>query len=159
GAREVVDVRCDFEHEGGSGLQMQLVDSSGAVIASGQTIRSAAAQGATLYIHVFGQGDAAGPRGVGAYTLDIDVLPQLASVEGQPLVPGVNGIAGGPTASLVLTFQGDRLDQAAAQNPANYTVTWLGSDGIAGTADDRIVAINAANAQAVVYDPSANVDI
>src|SRR5207237_3623729 len=90
---------------------------------------------------VFGASGAAGVAGTGAYTLDIDVLPQLVSVESQALLPGLGPNPGGPTASLVLTFQGDRLDQATAEDPANYRVTWLGPDGIAGTADDRVLTI------------------
>jgi hypothetical protein len=111
-------------------------------------------------LHVFGQTASDGSRGTGAYTLDIDILPQLIGVQGQPLLPGSDGRAGGATASLVLSFQGDRLDPSAAQDPANYTVTWLGRDGVAGTADDRTITVGAAgDAQPVVYDPSANIDI
>ena len=44
-------------------------------------------------------------------------------------MPGIGTTPGGPTASLVVTLQGDRLDPATAENPANYRVTWLGPDG------------------------------
>src|SRR5207302_645819 len=64
------------------------------------------------------------------------------------------------TASLVLTFQGDRLDPATAQDPANYRVTWLGPDGLAGTADDRVIAIQGGSGtKSAVYDPSTNVNV
>ena len=76
-----------------------------------------------LTLHVFGVPDGGGVRGTGAYTLDIDALPQVVSVEAQALLPGVATAPGGPTASLVITFQGDRLDPTTAENPANYTVT------------------------------------
>ena len=38
-------------------------------------------------------------------------------------------------------------------------MTWLGPDGITGTADDQQIDIDAGDAQAVVYNPSANVDV
>ena len=81
-----------------------------------------------LTLHVFGVPAADGRRGAGAYTLDIDVLPQVVSVQSQPLLPGSGPDPGGPTASLVLTFQGDRLDPASAEDAANYVVTWLGPE-------------------------------
>ncbi len=111
-------------------------------------------------LHVFGVAAADGSRGTGAYTLDLDVLPQFVSVEAQPLLPGQGGLPGGATASLVLTFQGDRLDPATAQDPAHYRVTWLGPDGRPDTADDQVISISSiAGSQGVVYDPSANVDV
>jgi hypothetical protein len=55
-------------------------------------------------------------------------------------------------------LQGDRLDPATAENPASYTVTWLGPDGKAGTADDQVIPL-ATGFQSVVYDPSANIDV
>ena len=92
--------------------------------------------------------------------LDIDVLPQLVSVESQPLLPGQGQNPGGPTASLVLTFQGDRLDPAAATDPANYRVTWLGADGLAGTADDVVLTpATASGDQAVIYNPGSDVGV
>src|SRR5205823_827022 len=57
-------------------------------------------------------------------------------------------------ASLVITFQGDRLDPATAEDTSNYRITWLGPDGLAGTADDRVMSI-----QSAVYDPSTNVSV
>jgi hypothetical protein len=58
-------------------------------------------------------------------------------------------------------LQGDRLDPATAEDPANYRITWLGVDGVAGTADDQVIPITCgtAGSQCVVYDPSANIDV
>jgi hypothetical protein len=157
---EVVDFAALFEHTAGAGLDMAVLDSAGAILGVGSHLRLAAAQGQTLMLHVFGQTASDGSRGTGAYTLDIAILPQLIGVQGEPLLPGSHGRAGGATASLVLSFQGDRLDPLAAQDPANYTVTWLGPDRVAGTADDRTITVGAAgDAQPVVYNPSANIDV
>lgn len=134
---EVIDFTGNFTALAGAGLSMEVLDSTGAVLASGEHIRLRAGQGQVLTIHVFGLPAGDGARGSGAYTLDIDALPQVVSVEAQPLLPG------GPVASLVLTFQGERLDQSAAADPANYRVTWIGPDGKAGTADDRVIALAA----------------
>jgi len=71
--------------------------------------------GTELFVHIFGVQGIGGQLGTGAYTLDIDVLPQAVSVESQPLLPGQGQNPGGPTASLVITFQGDRLDPATAE--------------------------------------------
>jgi hypothetical protein len=46
----------------------------------------------------------------GAYTLVINTLPQVAAIEAHSLLPGVGDLPGGPTTSLVLVFQGDRLN-------------------------------------------------
>jgi hypothetical protein len=154
---EVLDFSGLFRATAGAGLSMEVRDAAGNLFGSGERFRVVVPQGTTLLLHVFGVPAADGSRGAGAYTLDIDTLPQLASVEAQPLLPGPGAAPGGPTASLVLTFQGDRLDPAAAQDPANYTVTWLGPDGVLGTADDRVVPVDAA--QGAVYDPSTNVDV
>ncbi|HEY7088349.1 MAG TPA: FG-GAP-like repeat-containing protein, partial [Tepidisphaeraceae bacterium] len=152
---EVLDFSANFEHEQGAGLQMQVLDASGKLLGGGAHVRIAAAQGQTLYVHILSNSaDAAG-----AYTLDIATLPQLVSARGQALLPGINGFTGGPTSSLVLTFQGDRLDQTVAEDPGNYLITWLGPDGLAGTADDRRIPIEIGEAQAVVYNPGANVDV
>jgi hypothetical protein len=72
-------------------------------------------------------------------------------------LPGATSNPGGATASVAVTLQGDRLDPAAAQNPANYTITWAGPDGLFGTADDQVIPL--APGQSVVYDPSTNVDV
>ena len=151
----MLDFSAGFSSLAGAGLRLQVMDSSGVVLASGQHFLLRATQGQILTIRVYGVKGSDGKKGDGAYTLDIVALPQLISVEGQSLLPGSSGRTGGATASLVLTFQGDRLDQSAAENPANYKVTWLGPDGIADTNDDRSIAIDAGDAQPVVYNPSA----
>src|SRR5262249_55207833 len=50
---------------------------------------------------------------------------------------------------------------AGAGNPADYTITWLGPDGLAGTSDDEVIPVHAGTAggQPVVYNPGANVDV
>jgi hypothetical protein len=151
---EVLDFSALFEHTEGAGLQMEVRDANGHLLGAGTRFRVSAAQGTELFVHIFGVSGAGGVRGAGAYTLDIDVLPQLVSIESQPLLPGLGQNPGGPTASIVLTFQGDRLDPATAEDTANYRVTWLGPDGLAGTADDQVIPILSA-----VYDPSTNVNI
>jgi len=153
---EVVDFSALFQHTEGTGLQMEVGDAAGHLLGRGPRFRVTAQQGAELFVHIFGSSG-----GAGAYTLDIDVLPQVVSVEAQPLLPGVDAAPGGPTASLVITLQGDRLDLATAEDPANYTVTWLGLDGLSGTADDQVIPIAAGTSggQPVVYDASSNVDV
>src|SRR5262249_3258964 len=157
---EVLDFSALFQYTEGAGLQLEVRDAAGKLLGSGPRFRISVAQGAELFVHIFGVTGAGGVRGAGAYTLDIDVLPQLVSVESQPLLPGQGQNPGGPTASLVLTFQGDRLDPATAEHPANYRVTWLGPDGIAGTADDQVIPIQGGTGnKSVVYDPSTNVSV
>ncbi len=155
---EEIDFSGGFQATTGAGLAMEVLDAFGHVLGSGERFQISAAQGAVLTLHVFGAAASDGTRGAGAYTLDIDVLPQVVSVEAQTLLPGQGGLPGGPTASLVVTFQGDRLDPTTAEDPANYTVTWLGPDGKASTADDQLIPL-ATNFQSVVYDPSANLDV
>jgi hypothetical protein len=154
---EVLDFSGHFQATSGAGITMQVTDAAGNLLGSGERFRVVAHQGQQLTLRVFGVTGPDGTQGAGAYTLDIDTLPQLVSVEAQALLPGQGGAPGGPTASLVLTFQGDRLDPTAAQDPANYTVTWAGPDGILGTADDQVIPVAAT--QGAVYDPSTNVDV
>ncbi len=143
---QVIDISALFQYTAGIGLQMDVLDSAGNVLGSGERIRLTAAQGAELTVHVFGLTAFDGTRGSGAYTLDIDVLPQVVSAQATAFLPG------GPATSIVLTLQGDRLDPATAENPANYTVTWLGPNG-----QTRIVPIGSiGNGQPVVYNPGAN---
>jgi len=60
----------------------------------------------------------------------------------------------------VVTLQGDRLDAATAEDPANYDVTHVGPDGLFGTADDRRVPIGGVGIdRPIVYNPGANVEI
>ena len=156
---EVVDLSAGFAEQLGAGLEMELSNAGGDVLATGQHIRISAAQHEKLLVHILGQSDSKGSRGTGAYVLDIAMLPQLISVEVPPLLVSADGSAGGGSANIVLTFQGDRLDPSAAQQAANYTVTWLGKDGVAGGDDDQVIPIDGNGAQPVVYDPGANVDV
>jgi hypothetical protein len=151
---EVVDFSGLFQALEGAGISMEVRDADGNLLGSGERFRVLAHQGEVLTLHVFGLAGSGGSRGAGAYTLDIDALPQVAAVAAEALLPGAGAAPGGPTASLVITLQGDRLDPATAENPSNYTVTWAGPDGLLGTADDLAVPIEAA-----VYDPSANADV
>jgi hypothetical protein len=158
---EVLDFSALFEATEGAGLSMEVLDADGNVLGSGERFRVRAVQGAVLTLHVFGVEAADGTRGSGAYTLDINVLPQVVSVEAQPLLPGVGANPGGPTTSLVVTLQGDRLDLATAEDPTNYRVVWLGADGVPNTGDEQLFPITCGSAasQCVVYDPSANIDV
>jgi hypothetical protein len=158
---EVIDFSALFEAIEGAGLSMEVLDADGNVLGSGERFRVRAAQGAVLTVHVFGVESADGTRGSGAYTLDINVLPQVVSVEAQPLLPGVGANPGGPTTSLVVTLQGDRLDPATAEDPENYRVVWLGADGVPNTGDEQLFLITCGSAasQCVVYDPSANIEV
>jgi hypothetical protein len=156
---EVVDLSAGFAQQLGAGLEMELSNSAGDVLATGEHIRISAAQGEKLFVHVFGRSDSQNSRGNGAYTLDLAMLPQLISVQAPPLLVGAGGSAGGASASIVLTFQGDRLDPSSAQDAANYTVTWLGKDGVLGGGDDQDIPIDGNGAQPVVYDPGVNVDV
>jgi hypothetical protein len=146
---EVVDFSALFEQVGGAGLSMEVSDSAGRILGSGANFHITAGQGNVLYLHVFGLTAPGGARGAGAYTLDIDVLPQLVSVQAPPLLPGSSGA--GSANTLVLTFQGDRLDPVAAQDPSNYRVIWLGRGRKRHTQLPAAVS--------VVYDPSANIDV
>jgi hypothetical protein len=141
---EVLDFSGSFRDTTGPGLSMQILDAAaGDVLAEGEHAQVTVPQGTRLLVHVFGLTAADGSRGAGAYTLDIDVLPQLVSVESQPLLPDAGNQ--GPSASLVLTFQGDRLDAASAQDPANYLVTTAGGQDIP--------------VAGALYDPGSNVDV
>ncbi|MGD0389028.1 MAG: FG-GAP-like repeat-containing protein [Tepidisphaeraceae bacterium] len=150
---EVLDFSALFQDLVGTGLTMQLLDSAGNVLASGDRFRAQVQQGQALTLHVFGLevGNA------GAYTLDIDALPQVVSVAAQSLIPGADAEFGGPISSLVINFQGDRLDPTAAQNPANYQVIWFGPEGLPGAGVD--LAIPLATGQSAVYDPGTNLDV
>jgi hypothetical protein len=148
---EVVDISALFANVAGPGLAMQVVDpATGEILASSNHAQVIVHQGATLLVHVFGLGGS----GTGAYSLDVDVLPQVVSVEAQPLLPDPRRPGVGPCASLVITFQGDRLDPTTAEDPAKYQVVWFGPDDIAGTPDDQVFPVGDAR-----YDPSANVDV
>ena len=158
---QIIDFGGFFSAEGGAGLGMEVLDSDGNVIASGERFRLRVAQGEELLVHIFGVEDGNGVSGTGAYSLNINVLPQVVSVSAEPLLPGTNGQPGGPTGLLVLTLQGDRLDQEVAEDPTNYTVTFLGADETFGTADDRIIplGVDDPSRQPVIANPSSNVDV
>lgn len=132
-----------FTAEGGAGLSMEVLDSAGNVLATGERFRLRVAHGKELLVRVFGVEDGNGVSGTGAYSLNINVLPQVVSVSAEPLLPGQGDRPGGPTGLLVLTFQGDRLDLDVAENPANYSVTFLGADDTFGTADDLVIPLDA----------------
>ena len=85
---EVIDFSGGFQYLEGAGLGMEVLDASGRVLGSGERFRIDVAQGATLTLHVFGATAADGTRGAGAYTLDVDVLPQVVSVQAQSVLPG-----------------------------------------------------------------------
>src|SRR5262249_16831251 len=153
---EVLDFSAQFQFVQGTGLQMEVLDAvTKQVLGSASRFRVQAAQGQRLLVHIFGLPASGGlPQGTGIYTLGIDVLPQVVSAEAPPAVPG------GSANSIVLVFQGDRLDPITAENSANYRVTWLGPDGLAGTTDDRVLTIaSATGGQPVLYNPGGNVDV
>ena len=72
----------------------------------------------------------------------------------------MNGAPGGPTTSIVISLQGDRLEPATGRRvPANYHVLFLGADGVQGTADDEMIAIGGPGIDLpVVTNPGANVN-
>jgi hypothetical protein len=155
---EVLDISAQFQDLVGAGLGMEVRDAQGNLLGSGDRLRLTVAQGATLSVHVFGVTANDGSRGSGSYVLDFDVLPQLASVEAPSLWPGENGQPGGPVTSLVLTFQGDRLDPAAATDPANYRVLFLGADGQSDLAQGQAMALaTAPGSPPIIWDGGANV--
>ena len=147
---EILDFSGLFQALGGAGIAMEVTDAAGNLLGSGERFQIVAPQGAVLTLHVYGVAGSGGSRGTGAYTLDIDVLPRVVSVNAQALLPSATAAPGGPTTSLVITLQGDRLDPSTAENPANFTVIWLGPNG------DQVIPLAAG--QSVVYDPSTNVD-
>ncbi len=151
---EIIDFSALFQYTEGAGLSMEVRDLAGNLLGSGQRFRIQAHQGEELLLHVFGVTGADSTRGAGAYTLVIDVLPQVVAIDAEALLPGVGGRPGGPTTSIVITLQGDRLDPGAAEDTANYTVTYLGEDGLSGTADDRVISMSS-----IVYNPGANVEV
>ncbi len=160
GSRDVVmDISSGIDHLSASGIQMEVLDSEGHVLADGSRVRIRASQGSALYVHLFGI-KTNGILGTGAYTLVINALPQVVSVEAPALLPGIGGKSGSSASSLVITFQGDRLEPSAAQDRQNYEVIYWGRDGIAGTFDDESIPIGGKSIrQPIVYDASANIDI
>ncbi|HEV3081872.1 MAG TPA: VCBS repeat-containing protein, partial [Gemmataceae bacterium] len=157
---EVIDFSGLFRFVNDGGLSMEVTDAAGNVLGSGARFQVIAAQGEVLTLHVFGVGTSPGARGVGAYTLDIDVLPQFVGVQAEALLPGQFGGPGGPTTSLVITLQGDRLDPRVAETAANYHVFSLGQDGVTAPGAVQEIPLNTTSGvQSVVYNPGANVDV
>jgi hypothetical protein len=162
---EVLDFSAGFANQEGAGLGMEVIDAAGNVRGSGERLRIVAEQGETLFVHVFGKSSTGGAHatlGSGAYTLVIDTLPQVAAIEAPSLLPGIGNLPGGPTTSLVVVFQGDRMDPTTAQDVSNYTVTCAGPDGRFGTKDDREIKVGEGlpnGMQAAIYDGSSNVNV
>ncbi len=151
---QVVDISVQLKFEDEVGLGVEVRDEHGRLRGSGQRMRIVAEQGERLQVHIFGKSGPALERGTGTYVLAIDVLPQVVSVRGDALLPGVNGKPGGPVSSLVLALQGDRLDSTAATDPKNFQVVFLGPDGLLGTSDDQVLPI-----ASVVYNPDVNANV
>ena len=76
------------------------------------------------------------------------MLSQVVSIQAEALLPSTGAAPGGPTASLVLTLQGDRLDPTTAEGPANYTVLWLGPNGA------QVIPLAAARAPSTLPAPT-----
>lgn len=154
---QIVDLSALFENISGAGLQMEVYDSNNNLLGTGPRLRLQVAQGEQLFVRIFGLTDATGV-GTGAYTLAIDVLPQVVSVEAVALLEGTNGRPAGPVTSLIVTIQGDLLDRASAQDPNNYVVTYLGPDRTFGTSDDRVIPIGGAGIMfPVIYTPNSSI--
>ena len=159
---QVLDFSGGFTNEEGAGLMMEVFDAGGNLLGAGDRFRVRAAQDSLLLVHIFGAKSADGVAGTGAYSLVIDTLAQVAGVEAHSFLPGQDGQPGGPTTSIVLVFQGDRLGAAVAEDASNYTVVWLGPDGLAGGDDDQTIPIGmglSANSRALIYDAGSNVDV
>ena len=144
---EVIDFSALFQDVGGAGLQLQVTDlTTGQVLGTGDRFEVVANPGDQLQLHVFGLSGVT--QGFGAYTLDIDVLPQVVSIQAESVLPG------SPVNSLVVTLQGDQLNPATAEDAGNYVVTWLGPNG------DQVIPVAAADgAQPVIYDAAADVTV
>jgi hypothetical protein len=154
--QQIVDISAQFQHIQGAGLSMTVSLAGGAVTvlqsyvsSTGIRYRVLVDQGSTLAIHVASNDN--GTTGFGAYTLDIDVLPQVVSAQAQSPLPG------DPLTSIVLTLQGDRLDPASAENPSNYTVYQLGADG--NPVGSPIPLAQTVGLEPVVYDDSDNLQV
>jgi hypothetical protein len=156
---EVVDFSGLFQDTGGAGLSMDVHDAAGNLLGSGARFRLVVAQGEVLTLHVFGLPQTDGTLGTGAYTLVIDVLPQVVSVVSQHLLPGVSGHAGGPTTSLIITLQGDRLDPATAENPANYQIFFMGPTGTENGPTGQLIPIESDTGQSITYNPDAIITV
>ena len=113
---EVLDFSGLFQAQGGAGLEMEVLDAHGHVLGSGARFQVVVPQGAVLTLHVFGV-----PAPTARRHRRLHARHRRAAAG--RLRPGRGAAArrqrrpGGPTASLVLTFQGDRLDPATAEDP------------------------------------------
>jgi len=152
---EVLDFAADFAAVQGAGLQMEVLDATGTVVlGSGSRFQIVANQGEKLRVRVFGLPVGNGlAQGAGVYTLDIDVLPQVVSIQAESLLPGVGNLPGGPINSLVITLQGDALDPATAEDPTNYTVELIGPGG-----NNQVIPL-ATSTQPVLYDEQADAQV
>ena len=135
---QVIDFSALFQDVQGAGLQMEVRDAAGQVLGSGARFRVRAPQGTVLMVHVFGLPAEDGTRGSGVYTLDIDVLPQVVGRPGRVGAPRADRR---PASSLRSRAT---VSTRRREDPANYTVTWFGPDGLAGTADDQVIPFAAA---------------
>ena len=115
---EVLDISSGLADTDGPGIGMEVVDDTGRMLRAGDRFRIVVRQGEELFVHLFAKHSSTGVVGSGAYTLVIDTLPQVVAVKAQSLLPGFNHQPGGPTTSLVLVMQGDRLDTAAGGRSA-----------------------------------------
>jgi hypothetical protein len=147
--QQVVDFSALFSSTIAPGLQMEILSADGSqVFGTGPRLRLAFDQGTQLLIHI--KALAAGPlTGAGAYTLDIDVLPQVVSVAANSLLVDNSGQSVGPATTLVLTLQGDRLNAAAATVASNYIVTLTGNGPLEGVPP----------IQSVTYNPGADAQV
>lgn len=159
---QVLDFSAGFNYQQGSGLAMEVLDESGHVIGAGERLRLIARQSETLYVRIYAQSNEGEELGIGAYSLVVNTLPQVIAVEAESFLPGAIEGTKGPTTSLVMVFQGERLDPLDAENPDFYRVTWLGPDGLRDTDDDQVIPVGhglPVGAQAVLYNPGGNIDV
>jgi hypothetical protein len=146
---EVIDFSAIFGNLSAPGLQMEILGTGAATNPTGTDIRLVVPQGTVLTVHIFGVDGASGARGAGTFALDIDVLPQVVQVAAQALEVDSKGQPTGPINSLVITFQGDQLQQLAAETVTNYQVTLVSPSG-----DQRITDL-----LSVVLDTGADTQI
>ena len=93
----------------------------------------------------------------------IDTLPQVAAVEATEfscLARAISPAVRRP--AWCSCFKAIAWIPRLPRIQRTTSVTWLGPDGIQGTADDREIAVGiglAAGSKTVIYDPSSNVDV
>ncbi len=146
---QVVDISAGFEFLQQSGLKLEVFDSQEQLLVSGERVRLRVTEGTELFVRISGVSELGeGIPDAGAFSLIVNVLPQIADVTALALVPG------GTATGLLVTLQGDEVDASAAEDVANWTVTSLGADDVFGTADDQVIPLVAA-----LYNPTANVEV